>query len=69
MMSTFLIIMGISVLIIAVAAGVGQIVKISNDFSEYASGWEKCGSILTLVAILTLGAGIGTLFFVVSGLL
>ncbi|MCQ2801593.1 MAG: hypothetical protein MJ222_02920 [Bacilli bacterium] len=69
MMSTFLIIMGIVTLIIALAAAIGQIVKISDAFSEYASGWEKCGTILNLLAILTLGAGIGTLFFVVSGLL
>lgn len=68
MMSTFLIIMGIAVLIIAFAAAIGQVVKIVQGFSEYASGWEKCALILNLLAILTLGAGLGTLFFVVSGL-
>ena len=69
MMSTFLVIMGIAVIIIAFAAVIGQVVKIANGFSEYASGWEKCGMILTLLAILTLGAGFGTLFFVVAGLI
>ena len=68
MMSTFLMIMGIVTLIIALAATIGQIVKIINGFSDYASGWEKCGMILNLLAIMTLGAGIGTLFFVVSEL-
>lgn len=68
-MSTFLVIMGIAVIAIAFAATIGQIIKTANGFSDYVSGWEKCGMILTLIAILTLGAGFGTLFFVVSGLL
>lgn len=69
MLSTYLIIMGIVAAVITFAWGIGQVVKVVHGFSTYASGWEKLALFLNLLAILTMGSAITTLFIVVSGLL
>ena len=69
MLSTYLIIMGIVIAFIAFVAAIGMVYKIVQGFNEYASGWEKCGMFLNLLAILTVGSALTTLFITVSGLI
>lgn len=67
-MSTFLIIMAVSFLIIAVALVVTILINWCKDL-KFSSTWEKIKGCLTVLAVLTVGAGLATLFIQVSNMI
>ena len=64
-MSTFLIIMAVSFLIIAIAFAIGILIPWFKEM-KFLSTWEKIKGCLNVLAVLTVGAGLATLFFQVS---
>lgn len=68
-MSGYIMLMGCVTWFIALAALIGQIMKIVNSFKDQDDGLTKCKHILNAVAIATMGVALGILFFQVSYLI